>query len=141
MPGLACSSRCSQANQSQAPADGHHTGQRSTASRSDLDRRSAGLSAGPRRVRRHRLEGLALVDADLWTPQHVTTVLSAGDLAPGEIEVALVGGSHPDSEALGRSGRDVALPGDPARSSRSRGNGHRREATQLKGNDAGTACP
>ena len=28
----------------------------------------AGLSAGPRRVRRHGLEGLALVDAESWTP-------------------------------------------------------------------------
>ena len=35
----------------------------------------AGLSAGPRRVRRHGLEGLALVDADAWTPEHVTTAL------------------------------------------------------------------
>src|SRR5688500_15801345 len=46
----------------------------------------AGLTAGPRRVRRHGLEGLALVDADSWTPQHVTTALSAGERAAGEIE-------------------------------------------------------
>src|SRR4051794_22841682 len=55
----------------------------------------AALGAGPRRVRRHGLEGLALVDAESWTPQHVATALSAGDLAAGQIEVALVGGSHP----------------------------------------------
>ena len=40
----------------------------------------AALTAGPRRVRRHGLEGLALVDADVWTPEHVTTALRAGDL-------------------------------------------------------------
>jgi len=70
----------------------------------------AGLSAGPRRVRRHGLEGLALVDADPWTPHHVTTALSAGDLAAGEIDVALVGGSHPDVEALGAAGATWSIP-------------------------------
>lgn len=64
----------------------------------------AGLGAGPRRVRRHGLEGLALVDADVWTPQHVTAALRAGDLAVGEIDVALVGGTHPDSDALSAAG-------------------------------------
>ena len=70
----------------------------------------AGLSAGPRRVRRHGLEGLALVDAESWTPQHVTTALSTGDLAAGEIDVALVGGSHPDPEALGAAGATWSIP-------------------------------
>jgi alkanesulfonate monooxygenase SsuD/methylene tetrahydromethanopterin reductase-like flavin-dependent oxidoreductase (luciferase family) len=70
----------------------------------------AAFSAGPRRVRRHRLEGLALVDADAWTPQQVTAALSAGDLAVGEIEVALVGGSHPDPEALGAAGATWCIP-------------------------------
>ena len=37
----------------------------------------AALTAGPRRVRRHGLEGLALVNADAWTPEHVTTALRA----------------------------------------------------------------
>ena len=68
------------------------------------------LSAGPRRVRRHGLEGLALVDAESWTPEHLTTALSAGDLAAGEIDVALVGGSHPDSEALGAAGATWSIP-------------------------------
>jgi len=70
----------------------------------------AGRSAGPRRVHRHRLEGLALVDADPWTPQHVTAVLSSGDLAAGEIDVVLVGGSHPDPEALGAAGATWCVP-------------------------------
>ena len=69
-----------------------------------------GFGAGPRRVRRHRLEGLALVDADSWTPQHVATALSAGNLAAGEIDVALVGGSHPDPEALGAAGATWCFP-------------------------------
>ena len=70
----------------------------------------AGLSAGPRRVRRHGLEGLALVDADVWTPEHVTTALGSGDLAAGEIDVALVGGTHPDAEALGAAGATWCFP-------------------------------
>jgi hypothetical protein len=70
----------------------------------------AALSAGPRRVRRHRLEGLALVDADVWTAEHVTTALRAGDLRPGEIDVALVGGSHPDTDALGAAGATWCFP-------------------------------
>jgi hypothetical protein len=56
------------------------------------------------------LEGLALVGADSWTPQHVTTALSAGDLAASEIDVALVGGSHQDSDALGAEGATWCLP-------------------------------
>ncbi len=70
----------------------------------------AALSAGPRRVRRHGLEGLALVDAESWTPQHVTRALSAGDLAAGEIDVALVGGSHPVPDALGAAGATWCVP-------------------------------
>jgi alkanesulfonate monooxygenase SsuD/methylene tetrahydromethanopterin reductase-like flavin-dependent oxidoreductase (luciferase family) len=70
----------------------------------------AGLSAGPRRVRRHGLEGLALVGADAWTPQHVTSALSAGDLTAGEIDVALVGGAHPDAEALSAVGATWCFP-------------------------------
>jgi alkanesulfonate monooxygenase SsuD/methylene tetrahydromethanopterin reductase-like flavin-dependent oxidoreductase (luciferase family) len=70
----------------------------------------AGLTAGPRRVRRHRLEGLALVDADIWTPEHVTTALRAGDLTAGEVEVALVGGIHPDAEALSAAGATWCFP-------------------------------
>ncbi len=70
----------------------------------------AAFSAGPRRARRHRLEGLALVDADTWTPQHVTTALAAGELTAGEIDVALVGGSHPDAEALSAAGATWCIP-------------------------------
>jgi alkanesulfonate monooxygenase SsuD/methylene tetrahydromethanopterin reductase-like flavin-dependent oxidoreductase (luciferase family) len=70
----------------------------------------AAFSAGPRRVRRHGLEGLALVDADAWTPQDVATALGAGDLAAGEIEVALVGGTHPDPEALSAAGATWCFP-------------------------------
>lgn len=70
----------------------------------------SGLGAGPRRVRRHGLEGLALVGADVWTPQHVTEALSAGDLAAGETDVALVGGSHPNSGVLGAAGATWCIP-------------------------------
>ena len=45
-----------------------------------------------------------------WTPEHVTTALCAGDLAAGEIDVALVGGSHPDAEALGAAGATWCIP-------------------------------
>jgi alkanesulfonate monooxygenase SsuD/methylene tetrahydromethanopterin reductase-like flavin-dependent oxidoreductase (luciferase family) len=70
----------------------------------------AGFSAGPRRVRRHGLEGLALVDAESWTPQHVSSALSVGDLTAGEIDVALVGGSHPAPSALGGAGATWCVP-------------------------------
>jgi alkanesulfonate monooxygenase SsuD/methylene tetrahydromethanopterin reductase-like flavin-dependent oxidoreductase (luciferase family) len=69
-----------------------------------------GFTAGPRRVRRHALEGLALVGADAWTPEHVTTALAAGDLAAGEIDVALVGGTHPDPAALSAVGATWCFP-------------------------------
>jgi len=70
----------------------------------------AGLTAGPRRVRRHALEGLALVGADAWTPEHVTAALRAGDLTPGQIDVALVGGTHPDAQALSAAGATWCFP-------------------------------
>jgi alkanesulfonate monooxygenase SsuD/methylene tetrahydromethanopterin reductase-like flavin-dependent oxidoreductase (luciferase family) len=70
----------------------------------------AGFNAGPRRVRRHGLEGLALVGADAWKPDDITTALRAGDLAAGEIDVALVGGTHPDPEALSAAGATWCFP-------------------------------
>ena len=70
----------------------------------------AALGAGPRRVRRHGLEGLALVDADVWTPEHVTVALRAGELTAGEIDVALVGGTHPDPGALSAAGATWCFP-------------------------------
>ena len=91
----------------------------------------AALSAGPRRVRRHGLEGLALVDADAWTPDHVTAALRAGDLTAGELDVALVGGTHPDPEALAAAGVDMVLPGDSARSHGGRRGGDGRDAAGL----------
>ena len=69
MPGLACSRRCSQVYPSQAPASRRVTTPASVqqphvpiwiAGR-------AGLSTGPRRVRRHGLEGLARPSAG-WPP-------------------------------------------------------------------------
>ena len=70
----------------------------------------SGLGAGPRRVRRHDLEGLALVGADDWTPEHVTGALRAGELAAGTIDVALVGGTHPDPAALAAAGATWCFP-------------------------------
>jgi alkanesulfonate monooxygenase SsuD/methylene tetrahydromethanopterin reductase-like flavin-dependent oxidoreductase (luciferase family) len=70
----------------------------------------AGLTAGPRRVRRHGLEGLALVGPDAWTPGEVSDALTAGDLAAGAIDVALVGGTHPDAEALEAAGATWCFP-------------------------------
>lgn len=70
----------------------------------------AALTAGPRRAHRHGLEGLALVDADVWTPDHVTAALAAGDLIAGALEVALVGGTHPDPAALEAAGATWCFP-------------------------------
>jgi hypothetical protein len=50
------------------------------------------------------------VNADAWTPQHVTNALQAGNLTAGEIEVALVGGTHPDREALSAAGATWCFP-------------------------------
>jgi alkanesulfonate monooxygenase SsuD/methylene tetrahydromethanopterin reductase-like flavin-dependent oxidoreductase (luciferase family) len=69
-----------------------------------------GLGAGPRRVRRHGLEGLALVGADAWTPELITSALQAGDLTAGTIDVALVGGTHPDPAALAAAGATWCFP-------------------------------
>jgi hypothetical protein len=70
----------------------------------------AGHTAGPRRVRRHDLEGLALVGVDEWTPDHLTAALAGGDLTAGHVEVALVGGTHPDSDALAAAGATWCFP-------------------------------
>ncbi|MBI4936500.1 MAG: LLM class flavin-dependent oxidoreductase [Actinobacteria bacterium] len=70
----------------------------------------AAFTAGPRRVRRHGLEGLALVGVDAWTPDHVATALAAGDLTAGEIDVALVGGTHPDPVAPRAAGVTWCFP-------------------------------
>ncbi len=66
--------------------------------------------AGPRRVARHSLEGLALVGGGVWTPQRVTDSLAAGGLAPGSIDVALVGGTHPDPAGLAAAGATWCVP-------------------------------
>ena len=70
----------------------------------------AGLGAGPRRVRRHGLEGVALVGADVWTADDVTAALTAGGLTAGEVDIVLVGGSHADAEALAGSGATWCIP-------------------------------
>ncbi len=70
----------------------------------------AGFSAGPRRVARHGLEGLALVSVEVWAPNHVTAALDAGVLTAGTLDVALVGGSHPDPQALAGAGATWCIP-------------------------------
>jgi alkanesulfonate monooxygenase SsuD/methylene tetrahydromethanopterin reductase-like flavin-dependent oxidoreductase (luciferase family) len=67
-------------------------------------------TAGPRRVHRHAVEGLALVGADTWSPDHVTTALEAGGLSAGEIDLALVGGTHQDAHALAQAGATWCIP-------------------------------
>jgi alkanesulfonate monooxygenase SsuD/methylene tetrahydromethanopterin reductase-like flavin-dependent oxidoreductase (luciferase family) len=70
----------------------------------------AAFQAGPRRVARHGLEGLALVDVEEWTPAHVEVAMRAGDLEAGAIDVALVGGTHPDPDALAAAGATWCIP-------------------------------
>ena len=50
------------------------------------------------------------MDADVWTPEHVTAALRAGELTAGTIDVVLVGGSHPDPEALAAAGATWCFP-------------------------------
>ena len=70
----------------------------------------APLSAGPRRVRRHGVEGLAVVGADEWTPDHVRRALDAGDLNADELDVALVGVTHPAPGELAAAGATWCFP-------------------------------
>ncbi|MFT3853457.1 MAG: LLM class flavin-dependent oxidoreductase [Ilumatobacteraceae bacterium] len=70
----------------------------------------AGRRAGPRRVERHGLEGLALVGIDAWSPQHVLDAVEAGGLTAGTIDVVLVGGTHPDPDALAAAGATWCIP-------------------------------
>lgn len=70
----------------------------------------SGRSAGSRRAVRHGLEGIALVGREEWTPQDIAEALAAGSFAPGAIDVALVGGTHPDPEALAAAGATWAVP-------------------------------
>lgn len=67
-------------------------------------------TAGPRRVARHGLEGLALVGGGDWSPATVTAALAAGGHEPGSLDVALVGGTHPDPAALEAAGATWCIP-------------------------------
>lgn len=67
-------------------------------------------TAGPRRVARHDVEGLAIVGGGSWTPQHVTDALAAGGLTAGSIDLVLVGGAHPDPGALEATGATWCIP-------------------------------
>jgi alkanesulfonate monooxygenase SsuD/methylene tetrahydromethanopterin reductase-like flavin-dependent oxidoreductase (luciferase family) len=67
-------------------------------------------TAGPRRVARHGLEGLALVDDDEWSPAAVSAALEGGGLTCGSLDVALVGGTHPDPTALQAAGATWCIP-------------------------------
>ena len=67
-------------------------------------------TAGPRRVARHHLEGLALVSTDGWMPDHVTGALAASGLTAGDLDVALVGGTHHDPSGLAAAGTTWCVP-------------------------------
>ena len=71
---------------------------------------TAKYTAGPRRVHRHAVEGLALVGVDAWSPDNATTALEAGGLTAGEVDLALVGGTHPDAHALADVGTTWCIP-------------------------------
>ena len=92
----------------------------------------AGLRAGPRRVRRHGLEGLALVGADAWAPEHVTAALRAGELTAGTLDVVLVGGSHPDPQALAAAGATWCMPEVLPGATSADALGGRRQAARVK---------
>ena len=70
----------------------------------------AGLSAGPKRVVRHGVEGLALVGVENWTPQHVSDALSAGSSTARSVDLVLVGGTHPEPDALAGAGATWCVP-------------------------------
>jgi alkanesulfonate monooxygenase SsuD/methylene tetrahydromethanopterin reductase-like flavin-dependent oxidoreductase (luciferase family) len=60
--------------------------------------------AGPRRAARYGLDGVALVGGGDWRPQHVADTFAAAGRRPGELDVVLVGGTHPDPRALADAG-------------------------------------
>jgi alkanesulfonate monooxygenase SsuD/methylene tetrahydromethanopterin reductase-like flavin-dependent oxidoreductase (luciferase family) len=68
-----------------------------------------GKLAGPRRALRHQLEGVALVGVDTWSPDHVTDTITAAGLDPQRIDIVLVGGDHPDPDALAAAGAAWAV--------------------------------
>jgi hypothetical protein len=53
---------------------------------------------------------LALVGVDAWAPEHVTAALRAGELTAGALDVVLVGGTHPDPQALAAAGATWCVP-------------------------------
>ncbi|MET0323694.1 MAG: LLM class flavin-dependent oxidoreductase [Ilumatobacteraceae bacterium] len=63
-----------------------------------------GRGAGPRRLARHGLEGLALLGGDPWTPADVAAAVASSGRQPGEIDVVLTGGGYPDPAALAEAG-------------------------------------
>lgn len=85
--------------------------------------------AGPRRAARHRLEGIAAAGVDEWTPEHVHQILTAGGFERGDIDVAMVGGTHPDPQALAEAGATWAvaevMPGATAAEALARASGRR----------------
>ena len=96
-----------------APAGrpGDDGGRRAGAARADLDRRRSPFTAGPRRVARHGLEGLALVGGGRVVARRRSSPRSPpAALAPGSLDVALVGGSHPDPAALEAAGATWCIP-------------------------------
>ena len=80
-----------------------------------------GTAAGPRRLARHDLEGLALVGGDTWTPADVAAALAAAGRQPGELDIVLTGGELPDPAGAGRGRRDVVRRRAGARHDAGRG--------------------
>ena len=80
-----------------------------------------GLAAGPRRLARHGLEGLAMVGVDVWRPEHVVAtraILADAGAQVDTVDLVLVGGDHPHPDELASAGatwivREV-VPGTPA---------------------------
>ncbi len=68
--------------------------------------------AGPLRATRHGLEGVAPVGAEQWQADDVTRARSRGRArcAPACFDLVLVGGEHPDPQALAAAGATWAMP-------------------------------
>jgi len=63
--------------------------------------------AGPQRIRRHGLEGLALVGGGRWRAADVEASCA---LVDDDVEIALVGGEHDDPVALAAAGATWLIP-------------------------------
>jgi alkanesulfonate monooxygenase SsuD/methylene tetrahydromethanopterin reductase-like flavin-dependent oxidoreductase (luciferase family) len=69
-----------------------------------------GKAAGPRRADRYGLDGIALVGVDVWRTEHVLETVAMLGPEAAIRDVVLVGGEHPEPDALAEAGATWLVP-------------------------------